>query len=342
MFKKTFILFAMMTLYFCTQPESRISINETYQTERDTLNNVDSPASWITENEQWLIATAKSSDLLLVHNANSGELIKKFGYDGTEKGELDRPNGISVIDSLLFIVERNNQRVQVFQLPGFEHLAFVGNDTLIKPYGIYVTKVSDKSYELFVTDNYESADEQVPPPSELNNRVHKYSLKFDSTWNSELIKTFGDTSGEGILNVVESVFGDPENKLLLLSEEDTEKSSVKVYNFEGEFLNTVFGNKYFKGQVEGISLYDCENGKGFWIITDQSYDENVFHFFERKTFSHMKSFVGPKTLNTDGIWLEKSPTKEFPEGIFFAVHDDGNVSAFDFGEIKLRLNLNCE
>jgi len=322
-----------------------VTIKEIFQTSRDENDNVDSPTIWHNPNgETWLIATAKTTDVLIVNNAETGEFIKRIGGTGIKKGEMKRPNGIAVIDSLAIVVERDNHRIQLFILPSFKSVGFIGEKDLIKPYGLYVYK-KENVYNLFVTDNYETEDEQIPPPGELNKRVHQYKFTFDGKiLKSEMVKTFGDTSGSGILSIVESVYGDTLYNNLLLSEEDTVQSSVKVYDLNGKFTGKVFGKGLFKFQVEGISLYECANGNGYWIITDQSMTENCFLLFDRKTFIYIGAFKGANTLNTDGIWLAQKPFGKFSRGAFYAVHNDGNVSAFDFGEIadSLKINLDCK
>jgi 3-phytase len=317
-----------------------IEIKETYLTTRDTVHNVDSPVIWHGPGgEHWIITTAKETNVLLVYNAADGSFVKQVGSGGNKPGQFRRPNGISVIDNLLFIVERDNQRVQVMKLPGFEFLGFIGNG-LIKPYGLYIRTDSISSYSLYVTDNYETADEQVPPQGELGRRVHLYNVKLENNKViSSFVKAFGDTSGAGVLRVVESVYGDSENDNLLVAEEDEADTYVKVYDMNGNFKNKTIGRGLFKFQVEGISLFSCGNGKGFWIITDQSMTDNLFHFFDRKTFNHLGSFKGSITKNTDGIWLSAVPFGSFPAGIFAAVHDDGNIAVFNFAGIVDSLNL---
>lgn len=321
-------------------------LKEIYQTERNEDNNVDSPSIWHGPNgEHWLIATAKATDVLNVYNAEDGSFIKKVCETGAEAGQLKRPNGIAVIDNYAVIVERDNHRVQVFSLPEFKSLGFFGENNLIKPYGLTIFKDSTNSYNLFVTDNYETKEETAPPDSLLNKRIHNYKFSIaKEKINYEYIKSFGDTSGKGILRIVESIYADTLNKKLLIAEEDTSESSVKVYDLNGNFTGEVFGIGLFKHQVEGITLYECENGKGYWIITDQDLNDNSFLVFDRKTFNYVGSFKGNNTSNTDGVWLTQTSFGNFSKGVFFAIHNDGNVSAFDLNEIadSLELNLECK
>ena len=314
---------------------SPVIIKEVYQTLRNEDDNVDSPAFWEgIDGENCIISTAKSANVLIVDDAGTGKNIKRIGSKGETLGQLSRPNGISVADDFVFVVERDNHRVQVFNLPEFESLGTFGDSLLIKPYGIFVYKTNENNYSVFVTDNYENGNDIVPPDNELNKRVQKYLVNIkNAKMKVSFEKYFGETSGNGILRIVESIYGDTANNVLLIAEEDTSRSSVKVYNLNGNYSGKDFGSDIFKGQVEGISLYDDGKGGGFWIITDQSKKHNLFNIFDRKTFKYLASFMGPNTFNTDGIWITNKSFGNFSKGAFFAVNNDGNVSAFDLKEI---------
>lgn len=329
--KFLFIIFLFVALS-CSKNTNIVYIDELYQTSRDEGDNIDSPTFWSgNDTLNFLISTAKETDKLFIHNAIDGKLINTVGSTGNSKLQFERPNGIFAIDTLLFVVERDNKRVQVLSLPSFNFLTFIG-DGLVKPYGIFVYKPSDNNYRIYVTDNYELND-TIPPDKMLDKRVHIYEMKISNSTNVQLIRKFGNTSGNGRLKVVESIFGDPNNDNLFIAEEYEPETSVKVYDMNGKYKNIQFGLDIFKYQVEGIMLHKFVNGDGFWIVTDQSMENNIFHLFDRKSFKHIGAFSGKNTLNTDGIWLADKKIGNFNTGLFFAVHNDGNVSAFDFEKI---------
>jgi 3-phytase len=131
-----------LTLLSCSAPETAepldtlgerpiITLDETVITDATPAANVDSPAIWSSEDETWVLVTAKEEDVLYVHRAFDGALLRKVGGSGTELGQLERPNGIVVIDDLVFVVERDNQRVQVMQLPEFTVVGAFGMEHLI-------------------------------------------------------------------------------------------------------------------------------------------------------------------------------------------------------------------
>ena len=84
----------------------------------------------------------------------------------------------------------------------------------------------------------------------------------------------------------------------------------------------------------------CADGSGWWIGTDQYKDRSVFHLFDRNTLQHVGSFAGKLTANTDGVWLDEQGDARFPQGVFYAVHDDQALAAFDWRDVASALQLN--
>lgn len=320
------------------------TVQERFLTQRDENNNVDSVAVWQGEQGQrWLIATAKETDRLLVYAGDTGELVKSMGQTGTGMGEFKRPNGVSVVDDLLLVVERDNQRVQVLNLPSLRPVLVFGNvgdASLQNPYGLWINKTQPGHYQIYVTDNYETADEKVPPLAELDHRVQRWSLiQNGTTWKAKHEQNFGATDKRGALLIVESLAGDPEyNRLLIADEEEYTERNIKVYNLQGKFTGMRVGAGVFRQQPEGIALYACNDGSGYWVTTDQGKEVNYFHLFERESLDYFASFQGETTLNTDGIWLEQNPFPGFNQGAFYALHNDGNVAAFDWGTVLKAVN----
>ena len=319
---------------------------ETWLTHRDTLDNIDSPAVWHgPDGQHWLLSTAKTTHVLVVNDAATGAPIRRVGGPGRELGRLQRPNGIAVIDNLALVVERDNHRVQVFRLPDFASLGTFGDSVLRLPYGL--TVFADKEpghYIAYVTDNYEMPDETVPPDSLLGQRIRQFRLSLAPTKvTAETVRTFGETSGPGVLKVVESIEADPPHDRLLIAEELEGGSVIKEYTLEGKFTGRLVGEGLFPHQAEGIILYSCGDTAGYWVTTDQSLEVNTFHVFDRTSLAHLGSFRGDTTLNTDGIALTQRGYGGFPNGAFFAVHNDGNVAAFSWGAIAdaLKLRKDC-
>jgi 3-phytase len=329
------------------------TVDEVLHTPRNTWDNVDTPAVWHgAEGQHWLLTTAKEGDVIRVHDAATGDPIRRVGESGSDLGEFDRPNGVAVIDDLMLVVERDNRRVQVFSLPSFEPLGAFGQplgwqravgegeDRFRLPYGLTVYETDDGTYMLYVTDAYAEPDESVPPPSELDGRVKQFRFTVDDgRLRHQHIRNIGATSGPGMLKVVESLWADPAHDRLLIAEEKEGEAQIKVYTLDGTFTGTTISSDYFQSEAEGIMLYECGAADGYWLTTDQSETQNTFHLFDRTSLEHVGAFRGETVTNTDGIFATEEAFGPFENGAFYAVHNDRGTVAFDWTDIAAALDL---
>jgi 3-phytase len=310
-------------------------------------DNIDSPASWAApDGKVWLLATAKEGKGLVVYDGETGETLRTVGSDGPAAGQFDRPNGIFVHEDLVFVVERDNRRVQVLSLPDFESIATFGEDELQAPYGMWLRVHTSGELEVLVTDAYmagEDADGEdiLPPLVELDRRVQRYLVNRDgNTLDVRHAGSIGDTTAAGAIHIPESIWGDPAHDRLLIAEEDaTIGTALREYTLGGEFRGRSIGLGDFGAQAEGIALFACPDGSGYWLATDQFKDRSLFHVFDRVSMERIGAFAGEAVANTDGVWLHQAPTSRFPNGVFYAVHDDMAVAAFDWTDIATALNL---
>lgn len=318
-----------------------VRLTESFLSAMTPEDNIDSVASWTTaEGDTWVFATAKSTHRLLVYDGDTGRTLRTLGRQGSAAGEFARPNGVFVADDLLWVVERDNRRVQAFALPTLEPLGHFGADVLRKPYGLWLHAV-EGGWDLYVTDAYEPRT-AASAAGGLDRRVHRFhATRAGGGIQASHQGAFGDTSEPGALRVVESIFGDPGNDRLLIAEEDeTFANEFKVYDLGGRFAGRTVGAGLLAAQAEGIALYSCAGAAGgWWLTTEQDKGGTVFHLFERVGKAHAGSFLGGTVANTDGIWLHQAPTRAFPEGVLYAVHDDQGMVAFDWREIATALAL---
>lgn len=320
-----------------------------------------------------LFATAKEGDSILLFDAASGEVLQELGQTGDGPLEFRRPNGIWVIDDLLLVVERDNARVQVILLPDLTFVGFISHEDLRYPYGVSVHRAREGEsspfmYEMYITDNYNPALEGYPAEEQLDERVHHVRFSVDSVGERdrpdgrdgrdgrdrpdgrdgrdelllryETVSLFGDITGDGLLMKVESILADPEYGRLYIADEAFARRDIKIYTLDGEFTGEWIPNRYFSSEPEGIALYACEDGSGYLIGTDQhKTEENKYVVLDRETLEYLGAFRGEITRNTDGIWLTQKAFGPFPAGAFYAVHDDGSVTAFDWRDIAAALGL---
>lgn len=315
-----------------------VVVKEAWISSSTPEDDVDSVAFWQGGGKALAVATTKATHQLMVYDAESGELLRRAGGEGAGPGQFARPNGIMIVDDLAVVAERDNHRIQVLRLPGLESLGTFGEDTLLRPYGLTVFRAAN-GYQLYVTDNYETAKGAIPPQRELGRRVVHFRFGLEAgRLAAEHVASFGERSGPGVLRKVETIFADPQRNRLWIAEELTGRQSFKLYSLDGKYLGEDAGSGDFKYEPEGLALWKC--GKtGYWIATDQSKDKSYFRIYDRRSAQLLGTFTGEKTANTDGVGLTQEKTARFPAGAFFAVHDDQAVAAFDWRDVAKALGL---
>jgi 3-phytase len=359
-----FSIAAALFLAACTTPapralppapvataDSAVVVPERYVSSEDPRDELDSLATWPTEDGRtWLIATAKATHSLVVFDADTGERLRSVGRKGPAPGEFLRPNGIAVQGNHLFVAERDNHRVQVLSLPGFTPQGTFGSDQLRSPYGLWLHESAPGEYEVYVTDSFMEGEQHdvVPPFDQLDRRIRRYRVAFDdddTRFSARDEGAFGDTSESRALRIVESIAGDPAQQRLLVADEfmsgegDRRASNLREYTFGGEPTGRELPAGTFEAEAEGVALWSCTPDTGYWVAADQRYPQTHFLLFDRDTLAPRGSFMGEVTAHTDGIALHAATTATFPAGALFAVHDDKAVAAFDLGEIARALDL---
>ncbi len=333
-----------------TAPHSPpIVVTEAYVSAESPGDELDSLATWRhPDGRTWLIATAKSSHQLVLFDADTGERLRAIGNKGSLPGQFKRPNGIAVLGDRLFVVERDNRRVQVLSLPDFAPVTSFGSDELRAPYGLWLNPDADGSgADLYVTDSFMYGDrfDQLPPSAELDQRVRRYRLTFDANGSvrAEARGHFGDTGERDALRIVESIAGDPAHDRLLIADEYHPKSTLREYTLAGKATGRQLPEDTFSFEAEGVALWSCRHGKGYWVSVDQLAPLTVFHVFDRKTLRRVGSITGRTVATTDGIALRSEGNARFPSGALYAVHADKSVAAFDLRDViaALKLDRNC-
>jgi 3-phytase len=324
------------------------TVAEHYVSEESSADELDSLATWTTEDGRtWLIASAKSTHRLVVFDADSGERLRELGRRGDAPGEFNRPNGVAVHGDHLFVVERDNRRLQVLELPGFRPVVTFGTSELRSPYGLWLHESEPGELEIYVTDSFMHGDryDRVPPLTELDQRVRRYRVAIgqDGAARARHVGAFGDTTEAGALRVVESIAGDPAHDRLLVADESTAlqggASTLVEYSLDGRPTGRRLPSASFRAQAEGVALWSCPDGGGYWVAVDQLTPLTTFHLFDRITLQPRGSFQGKVTAHTDGVALHAAATPSFPGGVLFAVHDDRAVTAFDLREVARALDL---
>src|SRR5690606_33970750 len=132
-----------------------LEVAEAWISEPMPSEELDSLATWTSENgDTWLIASAKSTHRLVVHDAATGAMLRTVGGKGEAPGRFLRPNGLAVFADRLYVVERDNHRVQVLSLPGFEPVETFGEDVLRSPYRIWLNEAEPGELQAYITDSF--------------------------------------------------------------------------------------------------------------------------------------------------------------------------------------------
>jgi 3-phytase len=336
------------------------TVAERYVSGSHVEAELDSLATWpAPDGGTWLIGSAKSTHSLIVFDADSGALLRTIGGKGKSPGQFNRPNGVAVHGDRLFVVERDNHRLQVLDLPGLQPVASFGDDVLRSPYGLWINETAPDELEIYVTDSFMYGERYqiVPPLSELDQRVRRFRVQTDAAGELQIdyLGSFGETREPGALQVVESIAGDPSHNRLLIADEYVpgkfapeeprsphaadSGSTLREYTLDGHYTGRSLPADTFATEAEGVALWSCRDGAGYWIAVDQRNPLTVFHLFERNGLAPAGSFQGHTTGQTDGIALHAASTAAFPDGALFAVHHDEAVAAFDLADIARTLGL---
>lgn len=320
------------------------TVAERYVSAESPGDELDSLATWTTEDGRTrVIVTAKSSHSLVVFDGDSGERLRGVGGKGDGPGQFRRPNGIAVHGDHVFVVERDNHRVQVLSLPDLAPVGTFGEAQLRSPYGLWINEVEPGDLDVYVTDNfmYGARFDQLPPLAELSQRVKRFRVDLaDGRLRARAIGAFGDVTEAASLHIVESIAGDAANDRLLIADEDEKRpSTLREYTLDGRYTGRSLPRDAFAAQAEGVALWACGDGGGYWITVDQLAPLTVFHVFDRTTLAPRGSFRGRVTAHTDGIALHAASTPSFPSGVLYAVHDDRAIAAFDLRDVARTLQL---
>ncbi|MFP7722098.1 phytase [Lysobacter sp. A3-1-A15] len=324
---------------------SAVAVRESFVSAAYAGEELDSLATWPTvEGGLWVIATAKASHRLKVFDGDTGRWLRDVGGRGTEPGQFNRPNGIAVHGDLLFVVERDNRRVQVLSLPGFEPVGQFGHAELQSPYGLWLHETAPGELEVFVTDSFMLGErfDVVPPWSQLDQRVRRYRVSLDGAGRlaAHPAGSFGSTQPDTALRMVESIAGDPATGRLLVADEDRRhRSTLYEYRLDGSATGRRLPGAGFGAEAEGIALWSCPDDGGYWVAVDQLMPLAQFHLFQRGDLTPAGSFRGETVSYTDGIALHAAPTRAFPGGVLYAVHADSAVAAFDLRGVVDGLDL---
>lgn len=317
-----------------------VTIAERFTTPSMPAQELDSLALWRPPGgNPWLLATAKNGARVMVFDALTGAVLGSL-QPPPQQPPLLRPNGIAVAGDAALVVDQQRARVDVLRLPDGARIASIGEGLLRNPYGIWARPLADGSLSVYVTDSYRLEGGRMPPAQQLGERVRQFRVWPGQDWRVRHLRSFGATSGPGMLLTVESIAGDPRHDRLLVAEEEPgAPSGLRVYRMDGTFTGTTIDSGVYQRQAEGLALVACADGSGYWIGSDQHATAQRFHVFDRASLRWLGAFGGERVRDTDGLAFAPGPLPGFPHGALYAQHDNRAVVAFDWRDIATALAL---
>ena len=308
---------AIFSFLSCTSKseESFKILPQEFHTYKAPQSNIDSIAFWKNKDESMshIYVTGKEDGAVHIYDAANGNFLGFVKKDGIGLGEFQRPNGILVLQDVLYVVERDNHKVSVFSLPELIFQGSIGFNELQYPYGItgFVDSI-DKSHKIFVTDNPNAGIPQ-------ENRIKHWKVTYNETVQIKYLGIFGNQ----MFRKVETIACDKEYNRLLVAEEDIGQNKIVSLNLhDGSLESTPLDTFKFLYEPEGLALIPELD---IWIATDQSEDDNRFYIFDRMNLTLLDTIGLNGVTNTDGIAVGKIGEDWF----LYAVDDDRRVGSFN-------------
>jgi len=281
--------------------------------------------------EYWIFLSSQETDKIFILNGLTGEYIKALGGTGDKVGQLNSPIDLVVFDDYLYILEQDNNRVQIFSLPDVIFIGFIGEIQLKSPRSLSLIKVKkdNKYYNcLFVSENLDK--KSLRPKC-----VYKYIFNIDNKGIDNIkVKKIGNINGEGKIMRCSSIEYDAYyNRLLIL---DSYEKNIKIYDINGNFIKVIDDN-IFNSEPIGIKLMNENNGRGIYFIFDRSKIDNLFHIYDRETLSYISTLKSDKSLENDNICIINHNGNK----ILYVIDDESCVLAVRLTE-KIELSETSE
>ena len=308
----------------------------TDQVEFDT----DDPAIWINPKDagqSLIVGTDKNiQGGLYVFDLN-GKILK----DKTVKG-LKRPNNVDIeyglslnghLTDIAVTTERMAHRLRIYSLPdmkpvdngGIEVFQGETQPAFQEPMGISLYK--DPQGNIYAIVGRKSGPKE-------GSYLWQYALKDDGTGHvgATLVRKFGKYSGK---KEIESIAVDDKLGYIYYSDE---QSGIRKYYADpakGDQELAFFGQGQFKGDNEGISIYETSDSTGYILVSNQQ--ANTFMVYRREGTREdpnqhpLIAEIPVSTVESDGSEVTNlNLGPKFPKGLFVAMSNGKVFHYYDW------------
>ena len=334
--KKTIFYIAFCTaLVQCTSLNLDKKVQPAVITEQVNFDT-DDPAIWINPqdaSQSLIIGTDKETEGgLFVFDLN-GKIVNKVPG-------LKRPNNVDVEYGFNFqgkkidiavTTERQQNKIRIYEVPSMEEIGAISvfeGETDRDPMGISIYK-NPQTDEIFAI-----VGRKFGPTGTY---LWQYKLSENNgKVTGEVVRKFGNFSGK---KEIESIAVDDELGFIYYSDEGFGVRKYYADPAKGNQELVLFGQKDFKEDVEGISIYDTGNGKGYILISNQQAD--TFNVYRREgdngnANQHYRIAEIPvSTKESDGsevVNVNLGP--KFPNGVFVAMTNGKVFHYYDWREFQ--------
>ena len=334
--KKTIFYIAFCSaLVQCTSLNLDKKVQPAVITEQVNFDT-DDPAIWINPqdaSQSLIIGTDKETEGgLFVFDLN-GKIVNKVPG-------LKRPNNVDVEYGFNFqgkkidiavTTERQQNKIRIYEVPSMEEIGAISvfeGETDRDPMGISIYK-NPHTEEIFAI-----VGRKFGPAGTY---LWQYKLSENNgKVTGEVVRKFGNFSGK---KEIESIAVDDELGFIYYSDEGFGVRKYYADPAKGNQELVLFGQKDFKEDVEGISIYDTGNGKGYILISNQQAD--TFNVYRREgdngnANQHSRIAEIPvSTKESDGsevVNVNLGP--KFPNGVFVAMTNGKVFHYYDWREFQ--------
>ncbi|MEC5395395.1 phytase [Bergeyella sp. RCAD1439] len=307
-------------------------------------HDTDDPAIWHHPTQasgSLVVGTDKATDGGLFVFDLEGKIVKRI--EG-----LRRPNNVDVAYGIPFggkrvdiavTTERQANQLRVYRMPSMEEIGVIPvfeGEQERSPMGIALY-TSQESGIVYAVVGRKSG------PS--GTYLWQYALvEKDGRLVGELVRQFGAYSGK---KEIEAIAVDNEQGYVYYSDEQFGIRKYHADPAKGNAELAVFGSNDFREDMEGISIYKSEEGKGYILVSNQQ--ANTFNVYRRegdRGEPHRHSRIAELPLSTkfsDGSEVSnRAFGTRFPKGFFVAMSEGRVFHYYDWRKLEAEIKKQLE